>query len=149
MTGFTLDKNQKPSEETLKRLSELKDEDIVYDDDCPEMTPKMQKALAYAAAQRNQRLIKKTHNPKVVVSFFFTGFAQHIIAYCAKCSEGVKSVNEAIALIEEAERDGIEIEVLDLDHNLGDYYSEGGDGINLLDWLAERETFYPIENTYL
>lgn len=56
MTGFTLDKNQKPSEETLKRLSELKDEDIVYDDDCPEMTPKMQKALAYAAAQRNQRL---------------------------------------------------------------------------------------------
>lgn len=41
--------------------------------------------------------------------------------------------------------DGIEIEVLDLDHNLGDYYSEGGDGIKLLDWLAERETFYPIE----
>ncbi len=59
--------------------------------------------------------------------------------------EGVKSVNEAIALIEEAERDGIEIEVLDLDHDLGDYYCEGGDGIKLLDWLAERETFYPIE----
>ncbi len=59
--------------------------------------------------------------------------------------EGVKSVNEAIALIEEAERDGIEIEVLDLDHDLGDYYSEGGDGIKLLDWLAERETYYPIE----
>ncbi len=59
--------------------------------------------------------------------------------------EGVKSVNEAIALIEDAERDGIEIEVLDLDHDLGDYYSEGGDGIKLLDWLAERETYYPIE----
>jgi len=59
--------------------------------------------------------------------------------------EGAKSVNEAIALIEEAESRGIEIEVLDLDHDLGDYYSDGGDVIKLLDWLAERETFYPVE----
>ena len=34
---------------------------------------------------------------------------------------------------------------LDLDHDLGDYYSDGGDAIKLLDWLAERETFYPVE----
>ncbi len=59
--------------------------------------------------------------------------------------EGAKSVNEAIALIEEAEAQGIEIEILDLDHDLGDYYSDGGDAIKLLDWLAERETFYPVE----
>ena len=59
--------------------------------------------------------------------------------------EGAKSVNEAIALIEEAEGRDIEIEVLDLDHDLGDYYSDGGDAIKLLDWLAERETFYPVE----
>ncbi len=59
--------------------------------------------------------------------------------------EGVKSVNEAIALIEEAEGRGTKIEVLDLDHDLGDYYSDGGDAIKLLDWLAERETFYPVE----
>ena len=58
MTTLTINPNQKPSEETLKRLSMLNDEDIVYDDDCPEMTPKMQKALACAAAQRN-RLQKK------------------------------------------------------------------------------------------
>ena len=58
MTTLTIKPNQKPSKETLRRLSELKDEDIVYDDDCPEMTPKMQKALACAAAQRN-RLLKK------------------------------------------------------------------------------------------
>ena len=43
--------------------------------------------------------------------------------------EGAKSVNEAIALIEEAEGRGVEIEVLDLDHDLGDYYSDGGDAI--------------------
>lgn len=54
MTTLVIKPNQKPSEDTLKRLSELKDEDIVYDDDCPEMTPKMQKALACAVAQRNR-----------------------------------------------------------------------------------------------
>lgn len=57
MITFIMKENQKPSEETLKRLSELKDEDIVFDDDCPEMTHKMEKALECAAAQRN-RLLK-------------------------------------------------------------------------------------------
>ena len=58
MTTLTLKPGQKPSDEAIKRLSQLKDEDIVYDDDCPELTPKMQKALECAAAQRN-RLLKK------------------------------------------------------------------------------------------
>lgn len=58
MTTLTLKPNQKPSKETLKRLSELKDEDIVYDEDCPKLTPKMQKALACSAAQRNR--LRKT-----------------------------------------------------------------------------------------
>ena len=35
--------------------------------------------------------------------------------------ESARSVNEAKTLIREAERNGIEIEVLDLDHNLGDF----------------------------
>ena len=56
-----------------------------------------------------------------------------------------KSVNEAIKLIEDAENNSIEIEMIDLDHDLGDYASDGGDAIKLLDWLVERETFYPIE----
>ena len=59
--------------------------------------------------------------------------------------EGAKSVNEAKKLIQEAEHNGIEIEALDLDHDLGDYADQGGDGIKLLDWLAERGTFYPVE----
>ncbi len=58
---------------------------------------------------------------------------------------GAKSVNEAIRLIEKAELEGESIEVLDLDHDLGDYAADGGDAIKLLDYLAERETFYPIE----
>lgn len=54
MTNVTIRKNQQPSKEAIERLSKLKDEDIVYDEDSPEMTLKMQKALACAAAQRNR-----------------------------------------------------------------------------------------------
>ena len=60
--------------------------------------------------------------------------------------ESARSVNEAKTLIREAERNGIEIEVLDLDHDLGDFANQGGDAIKLLDWLVERETFYPVES---
>lgn len=58
--------------------------------------------------------------------------------------EGTKSVRETIALIEEIEAAGGEIELLDLDHDLGDYARFGGDAIKILDYLAERGTFYPI-----
>ena len=57
---------------------------------------------------------------------------------------GTKSVNETIMLIESMEVQGIEIELLDLDHDLGDYSYDGGDAINLLDYLVERESYYPI-----
>lgn len=36
------------------------------------------------------------------------------------------------------------IELLDLDHDLGDYAKFGGDGIRLLDWLEETGRNYPI-----
>ena len=69
-----------------------------------------------------------------------------------------KSVNYAKEIVEMAEglRDGtkavfgeepsksMDIEELNLDHDLGDYTKDGGDGIKLLDWLVERRTFYPI-----
>ncbi len=55
-----------------------------------------------------------------------------------------RSVNEAIALVEKAEAEGDVVELLDLDHDLGDYFSDGGDAIKILDYLAERGTFYPI-----
>ncbi len=58
--------------------------------------------------------------------------------------EWARSVNEAISIIEKAETNGDEIELLDLDHDLGDYYKDGGDAIKILDYLAERQTFYPI-----
>ena len=54
------------------------------------------------------------------------------------------SVNEAIDYILSAESEGEEIEVIDCDHDLGDYAIDGGDGIKLIDWLVERGTYYPI-----
>lgn len=54
------------------------------------------------------------------------------------------SVNEAKKKIMECEREYAVIDVIDCDHDLGDYASDGGDGIKLIDWLAERKTFYPI-----
>ena len=58
---------------------------------------------------------------------------------------GTKSVNETIVLIENMESNGIEIELLNLDHDLGDYACDGGDAIKILDYLAERGTYYPIK----
>lgn len=55
------------------------------------------------------------------------------------------SVDVAKMIIIKAERDGEIIECIDCDHDLGDYANYGGDGIKLLDWLVERETFYPIK----
>lgn len=55
------------------------------------------------------------------------------------------SVDVAKMMILEAERNGEKIEWIDCDHDLGDFAQHGGDGIRLLDWLAERGTFYPIK----
>ena len=59
--------------------------------------------------------------------------------------ELVKSVEEAKALIEQAEAEGSTIEVLDLDHDMGDYAQFGGDAIKLLYYLIEEEKFYPVK----
>ena len=52
-----------------------------------------------------------------------------------------KSVNEAITVIEENKNN---IEVLDLDHDLGDFAKDGGDAICLMDYLIENELFYTL-----
>jgi hypothetical protein len=36
------------------------------------------------------------------------------------------------------------IELIDIDHDAGDYANEGGDYINLLNWLEETGRNYPI-----
>ena len=56
-----------------------------------------------------------------------------------------KSVNEAIDLLSDLINFGIDdIEMLDIDHDAGDYAQFGGDYIKLLDWLEETGRNYPI-----
>lgn len=52
------------------------------------------------------------------------------------------SVNEAIALIKE-NKDNIEL--IDLDHDLGDFTKDGGDAICLMDYLVENELLYELK----
>lgn len=56
----------------------------------------------------------------------------------------VHSVNEAKMAIVKAEKEGKTEIILDLDHDLGDYAKDGGDGIVLVEWLAETERYYDI-----
>ena len=61
-----------------------------------------------------------------------------------------KTVNEAKATIEFFEnvlmraRPDRTIELIDIDHDAGDYAQFGGDYIKLLDWLEETGRNYPI-----
>lgn len=63
----------------------------------------------------------------------------------------VKSVNEAKSAISQQEAFHMfnpfgdeEIELIDIDHDAGDYACDGGDYIKLLDWLEETGRNYPI-----
>lgn len=66
-----------------------------------------------------------------------------------------KSVNEAKKMIELIETsyvywnpsrtiDYYTVDIIDIDHDAGDYASDGGDYIRLLDWLEETGRNYPI-----
>ena len=60
-----------------------------------------------------------------------------------------KSVNEAIEIIKttnyyDPQVIDCPIELIDVDHDAGDYSSDGGDYIRLLDWLEETGRNYPI-----
>ena len=51
------------------------------------------------------------------------------------------SVNETILFIENNKSD---IELIDLDHDLGDFAKDGGDAIYLMDYLIEKKLFYKL-----
>ena len=59
--------------------------------------------------------------------------------------EWCRSVNQAKNWIDISEFDFMEnIELINIDHDAGDYISDGGDYIKLLDWLEETGRNYPI-----
>lgn len=55
-----------------------------------------------------------------------------------------RSVDAAKMMIQSAEELGVKLELLDCDHDLGDYSKYGGDGIKLLDWLEQTNRNYTI-----
>jgi hypothetical protein len=58
---------------------------------------------------------------------------------------GISSVNEAKSWILTLEQNSnFLIELIDIDHDAGDYAKDGGDYIKLLDWLEETGRNYPI-----
>lgn len=56
----------------------------------------------------------------------------------------VKTVHMAKELIEVHEEDNRRFELIDIDHDAGNFVKAGGDYIKLLDWLEETGRNYPI-----
>lgn len=56
----------------------------------------------------------------------------------------INSVDEAIEFIFWCENTGQPIEVIDIDHDAGDYACDGGDYINVLKWIEKMGRNYPI-----
>ena len=55
-----------------------------------------------------------------------------------------KTTDSTKDLIRHLDRCGIEIKLIDIDHDAGDFAKYGGDYIKLLDWLEETGRNYPI-----
>ena len=60
-----------------------------------------------------------------------------------KSDEQLELGGETRELIKEKKK-LYQIEVIDIDHDAGDYVNDGGDYIKLLDWLEETGRNYPI-----
>ena len=59
------------------------------------------------------------------------------------CCKSVNTARECINQIETCYPDE-KVNLIDIDHDAGDYKSDGGDYIKLLDWLEETDRNYPI-----
>lgn len=61
------------------------------------------------------------------------------LVFCEKCVENDFCEPDKVVCL-----NTITIELIDIDHDAGDYVSDGGDYIKLLDWLEEVGLNYPI-----
>lgn len=52
---ISFENGQKPTEEQIREVEEAKKQPIVFDDDCPELSPAMVKAFKSAVVSRNRR----------------------------------------------------------------------------------------------
>lgn len=56
----------------------------------------------------------------------------------------VRSVWGAVSAIKSEIKSGRGIDMMSLDHDLGDYARQGGDGIKLLVWMIEHDVYCPV-----
>lgn len=75
---------------------------------------------------------------------YIEGYGYASYCWCHSVNEAIREINSREAYAEEEEYLGPYIQGVDCDHDLGDYASDGGDGIKLLDWLEERGLSYRI-----
>lgn len=52
---FIIEDGQKPTQEQLKEVENARKNPMVFDEDCPELSPAMVKAFKSAVIQRNRR----------------------------------------------------------------------------------------------
>ena len=52
---FTINKGQKPTKEQLQEVMDAKNSPIITDEDAPELSPAMLKALKSSVIQRNRK----------------------------------------------------------------------------------------------
>ena len=52
---FVIKEGDKPTEEMYREIEKAKEYPIVFDEDCPKLSPAMLKALKSSVSQRNRR----------------------------------------------------------------------------------------------
>lgn len=66
--------------------------------------------------------------------------------WCKSVNEAKRKIysSKATAVYMDGRSNGYKIELIDIDHDAGEYASDGGDYIKLLDWLEKTGRNYPI-----
>lgn len=64
--------------------------------------------------------------------------------WCRSVKEAINIIIYCEVTVEWDMIDAHTIELIDIDHDAGDYANDGGDYIKLLDWLEETGRNYPI-----
>ena len=64
--------------------------------------------------------------------------------WCRTVNEAKWAINYAEEMFPKTNVPYYKLEIIDLDHDAGDYAIDGGDYIKLLDWLEETGRNYPI-----
>ena len=64
--------------------------------------------------------------------------------WCHSVYRAIKEIEMREYLIEDLGEECEPIELIDIDHDAGEYYQYGGDYIRLLDWLEETGRSFPI-----